>query len=56
MTEDHTTLAVSREVAALVKAAAARAKLSMYEYVNTALRHFVTSADVAINVKEKEDA
>jgi len=53
MQENRTTLSVSREVAEEVRAAAAKARLSVYEYVNLAMIHFVRGTDVIVEVKEK---
>jgi len=52
--ESDTTLRVSKEVSQKVKEAAAAAKLSIYEFVNLALKHFVENATVSIDVKEQE--
>ena len=55
MTEEVTTLRVSKIVSARVKRAADGAKLSMYEYVNLALNWFTQNTKTKISTEEKTD-
>ena len=55
MTEEVTTLRVSKTVSARVKRAAKITKLSMYQYANVALDWFVANTTTRIETEEKDD-